>query len=94
MPEIEPGVFETIETAHQTGVYHFQVLAAGQTLRDYDFTREQLVTGFTYHGGDNPTVPTAKGCRQGLVRLLVPVGALTPAACERLCIDRIGYGGA
>ena len=63
MPEIEPGVFETIETAHQTGVYHFQVLASGQTLRDYDFTREQLVTGFTYHGGDNFTVwaTVAKG---------------------------------
>ncbi len=93
MPEIEPGVFETIETAHQTGVYHFQVLASGQTLRDYDFTREQLVTGFTYHGGDNPTVPGNGG--QGHVdkddwcRLLeCLIGALTPAACERLCIDR------
>ncbi len=54
MPEIEPGVFETVETASQSGTYQFRVVAVGDTLRDNPFTREQLVTAFAYHGGDDP----------------------------------------
>lgn len=91
MPEIEPGVFEAVEPAHQAGVYRFHVLAAGNTLRDYAFTREQLVTGFTYHGGDNPTTHETddNDDNDDWCRLLeCVIGALTPEACERLCIDR------
>jgi hypothetical protein len=88
MPEIEPGVFEAVEIAHQSGVYRFQVLAAGNTLRDYPFTREQLVTGFTYHGGDNPTTHVSEEGQDwcGLLKCLI--GALSPEAYDRLGIDR------
>lgn len=92
LPEVEPGVFETVEIAHQTGVYHFRVLAAGHTLRDCPFTREQLVTGFTYRGGDDPTVPGDGGGgrpdHEDWCRLLECVlDALTPEACRKLGID-------
>ena len=90
MPEIEPGVFETVEIAHQTGIYQFRVLASGQTLRGNPFTREQLVTGFAYHGGDNPPSHGADGGDDtdwcALLECLI--GALTPQACDRLGIDR------
>jgi hypothetical protein len=93
MPEIEPGVFETVEIAHQTGVYQFRVLASGQTLRDNPFTREQLVTGFAYHGGDNPPSHGSDGSdgsgdTDWCALLECLLGALTPQACERLGIDR------
>lgn len=87
MPEIEPGVFETVEIGQQTGVYHFHVLAAGETLRDYAFTREQLVTGFTYHGGDTPTTHPTDDGDKWCDRLKCLLGALTPEALERLGID-------
>jgi IgA Peptidase M64 len=87
MPEIEPGVFEAVEPAHQAGVYRFHVLAAGDTLRDYPFTREQLVTGFTYHGGDTPSTHD-DGDDDWCKVLECLIGALSPEACERLCIDR------
>ena len=90
MPEIEPGVFEAVEIAQQSGVVpdRFRVLAAGNTLRDYPFTREQLVTGFTYHGGDDPPAPVSDEGEDwcGLLRCLI--GALSPEACDRLGIDR------
>jgi hypothetical protein len=88
MPEIEPGVFEAVELAHQSGVYRFHVLAAGNTLRNYAFTREQLVTGFTYHGGDTPTSHGTDNNDDWCRLLECVIGALTQEACERLCIDR------
>ncbi|MDQ3342453.1 MAG: M64 family metallo-endopeptidase [Actinomycetota bacterium] len=89
MPEVEPGAFETTTVAHQAGVYHFRVLAAGQTLRGRAFTREQLVTGFTYRGGDDPTTPgdggDGGGGRDDWCRLLeCLLGSLTPDAYERM----------
>jgi hypothetical protein len=89
MPEIQAGVFETLEIAHQTGVYQFRVLASGVTLRNTAFTREQLVTGFTYHGGDNPPAPGQDTYdKQNWCQLLkCLIDALTPEACDRLGID-------
>ena len=54
LPEIEPGVFEIGSVANQSGVYSFLVKATGKTLRDRPFTREQIVTGAVWKGGDNP----------------------------------------
>ena len=86
MPEIEPGVFEADEIAHQAGVHHFRVLAVGQTLRGRHFTREQLVTGFTYRGGDDPfTPPRGENDAPDWCHLLECVlGALKPEARKRL----------
>ncbi|HYN28617.1 MAG TPA: M64 family metallopeptidase [Dermatophilaceae bacterium] len=91
MPEVEPGVFEVLETAHQAGVHHFRVLAGGTTLRGYPFTREDLLTGFAYHGGDDPSRPGSAGDGGGLeqwCRLFRCVlGAVTPQTYDRLGID-------
>ncbi len=59
LPEIEPGVFEVEVPAKLAGVYHFRVLAKGVTLRKRQFTREQLLTGAVWRGGDNPP-PSSK----------------------------------
>lgn len=57
--EVEPGVFETSVQANLTGIYRFHVRAAGATLRGRPFTREQILTGAIWKGGDNPP-PTSK----------------------------------
>ena len=54
MSEIEPGVFEAKFLAVLSGIYHLRVLADGATLRSKPFTREQLLTGAVWKGGDNP----------------------------------------
>lgn len=54
LPETEPGVFEISTMASLSGVYHFRVRAAGTTLRSRPFTREQIVTGAVWRGGDDP----------------------------------------
>jgi hypothetical protein len=54
LAEIEPGVFETHLQASFPGVYRFQVLARGATMRGLPFTREQMLTAATVPGGDNP----------------------------------------
>ena len=87
MAEIEPGVFEALEVAHQSGVYHFYVVAKGHTLRDYAFTREQIVTGFTYHGGDTPSAHDPRATENCCNVLQCLVGALSPQFCDRMGID-------
>jgi hypothetical protein len=52
--EIEPGVFEAHNTATLSGVYRMRVRANGSTMRNKPFTREQLLTGAVWKGGDNP----------------------------------------
>ena len=54
LSEVEPGVFETTIPAALSGVYHFRLLASGVTLRGQPFTREHLVTGAVWRGGDQP----------------------------------------
>ncbi|ACL65256.1 tyrosinase [Anaeromyxobacter dehalogenans 2CP-1] len=57
MPEVQPGAFETSFTAHAHGIYPLRILAEGRTLRGLPFTREQLLTGAVWRGGDDaPTV--------------------------------------
>lgn len=51
---VEPGVFETAFHASMAGTYRCRVIAEGKTFRNNNFTREQLVTGSVWRGGDDP----------------------------------------
>jgi hypothetical protein len=53
MPEVEPGVFQTTTNASMPGIYRFNILIEGKTLRGHPFSREQLLTGAVWRGGDN-----------------------------------------
>jgi hypothetical protein len=55
--EVSPGVFEATHAASLTGVYPVRVRAEGTTAGGRHFTREHLLTGLTYRGGDDP-LPT------------------------------------
>jgi hypothetical protein len=57
--EVEPGIFEAGAVAMISGVYKFRVRGSGATFRGKPFTREQLLTGAVWKGGDNP--PTTGG---------------------------------
>jgi len=59
LAEVEPGVFEASTLATLSGVYRFQVLAAGTTFHGLPFTREQTVTGAVWRGDDS--TPPAGG---------------------------------
>lgn len=52
--EVAPGVFQTSLPATLSGLYRFRVVADGATMRGIRFTREQLLTGAVFHGGDRP----------------------------------------
>lgn len=52
--EVDPGHFEAEMLLSQTGIYRYRVLAAGKTFRGTAFTREQVVTGAVWQGGDQP----------------------------------------
>jgi hypothetical protein len=54
LSEIEAGVFEVQTVATLSGVYPMRVVANGATMRSKPFTREQLLTGAVWKGGDNP----------------------------------------
>ena len=54
MAEVEPGVFEVVVETAIAGLYAFRVLAEGRTMRGRPFTREQLLTGAVWAGGDRP----------------------------------------
>jgi hypothetical protein len=58
LEETEPGVFETAFAARGSGTHEVRLLASGHTLRGRPFTREQVLTGAVWHGGDDP-LPTA-----------------------------------
>ena len=58
LSEIEPGVFVANTTASMSGIYRFRVLAYGSTMRNRTFTREQILTGAVWRGGDDP-LPTS-----------------------------------
>ncbi|MBW4491681.1 MAG: tyrosinase family protein [Oscillatoria princeps RMCB-10] len=80
LAEVEPGVFETATLASMSGIYSFRVLATGRTLRSRTFTREQLLTGAVWKGGDAP-LPTGKDdpadcCRRTIPLLKLGVGLL------------------
>jgi hypothetical protein len=54
MPEVEPGVYEASMIASMSGIYRFNVIASGVNYKGVPFTREQLLTGSVFRGGDTP----------------------------------------
>ncbi len=90
LTEVEPGIFETTVSASQAGIYHFIVRANGATLRGQPFTREQIVTGAVWRGGDQPPPTTSNDPRerdQRLCRLLTCLlsqGNISPELENRL----------
>ena len=68
LPEVEPGIYEAATVATATGTYRFRAYAHGTTLRGQSFTREQLVTGGVWQGGDAP-LPSSKEDRESRRRL-------------------------
>jgi hypothetical protein len=47
--------------ASQDGIYRFRIMAQGKTMRGQPFTREQLLTGAVWRGGDQPRPPAGGG---------------------------------
>jgi hypothetical protein len=71
LTETEPGsgIYTASTTAPLSGVYPFRVLADGTTLRGRNFTREHLLTGAVWKGGDNPPPTTQDDPREEKERL-------------------------
>jgi hypothetical protein len=65
--EVEPGTFETELVAAASGTYRFDVRATGRSLRGTPFTRERLLTGAVWNGGDHPFPTGADDSQVGLV---------------------------
>jgi hypothetical protein len=80
LAEVEPGVFETTTAASMPGIYSVRALGTGTTLRGRTFTREQLLTGAVWKGGNSP-LPTSKEdpnecCRRTVPLLNLGIGLL------------------
>jgi subtilisin family serine protease len=54
LSEVEQGAYESSIVASQTGTYQFRVMADGYTMRNRRFTRQQVVNGAVWKGGDLP----------------------------------------
>lgn len=52
--KVEQGAYESNMVAFQAGTYQFRVMADGYTMRNRRFTRQQVVTGAVWKGGDLP----------------------------------------
>lgn len=90
LSEVQPGVFETSLNTTLSGVYQFRVRANGRTLRHRPFTREQILTGAVWRGGNNPppssaTDPGAADAKLcALLECLLGGKVLRPELIERL----------
>lgn len=83
------GIYLADMTAVLSGVYQFRVLARATTLRGRAVTREQLLSGAVWEGGDNPpgggnqpAGETAKLCE--LLTCLLNQNVIQPEFEERL----------
>jgi len=56
LAEAEPGVYRSSMLASMAGTYRFKVIATGVNYKGKPFTREQLLTGAVFAGGDTPVV--------------------------------------
>jgi hypothetical protein len=65
--EVDPGTFETELVAAASGTYRFDLRAEGRSLRGTPFTRERLLTGAVWHGGDDPFPTGVDDPQVGLV---------------------------
>jgi len=54
--ETAPGIYEGSILASMSGIYHFHVIATGVNYKGVPFTREQILTGSVFRGGNNPVV--------------------------------------
>jgi hypothetical protein len=92
MAQVEAGRWQLQYPATQPGVYRFRVMAMGRTVRGQRFTREQVVTGAVWRGGDTPQDdPSTHPEHDPLVELLCCVfreGVIDHEALRRL--DRWG----
>jgi Common central domain of tyrosinase/von Willebrand factor type A domain len=52
--ETAPGIYETEIIASMCGTYHFHIIASGVNYKGVSFTREQILTGAVFIGGNNP----------------------------------------
>jgi len=88
LSEVEPGIFEDATTASMEGVYRFHVKAAGVTERGLPFTREQLLTGAAFLGGDAPS-PTSDPSKEHESELICELlnCLLQPQAFGRLLAE-------
>lgn len=59
LDKIEQGIYETNITSNQSGIYQFRVITDGFTYGNTRYTRDQVLTGTTWKGGDQPW-PTSK----------------------------------
>ncbi len=60
-PADDEGSFTAKMVAGATGVYRFRIVAAGRTIDDLPFRREQVRTAVFWHRGDNPDSPGGDG---------------------------------
>jgi hypothetical protein len=84
----ESGIYFAQEIAFLPGVYTFTIMASGLTLRNNQFTREQIVTGAVWKGGDEP-LPGPKGDPENdklceLLQCIIGGNVITKAMEERL----------
>ena len=87
LPERSPGVFEAGLATTLSGVYRCTVKASGVTMRRQPFTREQIVTGHVWRGGNEP--PPRGDAESGdsvcqWVGCLLKSGLVTPEQVKRL----------
>lgn len=61
LTETEPGIYEAALVASMSGISHFRVIATGTDYKGVPFTREQLLTGAVFQGGNAPVRPTYPG---------------------------------
>lgn len=96
LTEVEPGVYEVSLTAAMAGVYRVRVLAAGSTMRNRPFTREHLLSGVVWKGGDQrppnshddpdrPDKDKERLCR--LLACLLGGGVITPDLERKLAAN-------
>ena len=83
------GAYEATVTAAIPGVYQFVVSATGSTARYTPFTRQQVVTGAVWRGGDTPPPHSGDNPTQGAFCHLLGCLArsLSPELKERLAKD-------
>jgi murein tripeptide amidase MpaA len=80
-----PGIYTTSWVASLSGIYLVRVRASGKTSRGRDFTREQLLTGVAWKGGDAPLPKPDPGdqlCK--LLECLLGHGVISHELEERL----------
>lgn len=88
--EVEPGAFEASIPAPMSGIYRFNVMAAGRTMRNRPFTREQLLTGAVWAGGDNPPPRSGDDPKDDRDRICKLINCLLQKDSIRRSLEKFG----